>query len=391
MPKKSTLRTEMPAGAVPVDVTGDGAPAPAPTPAPAAPLSMDWNVNERKELLFSQVIGVGPKAFISNRANIKPDKDGKGGALYDKKLVWETEIIGKLKTVENFKDARWPADHQGALNFVERVVKANDHLYKQGKEQAEPAAAGTEGTKDERFSPWQQAIIDVYELMQEAEAITKENQKKKAGEASVLLEEEKEMQDAAAQSAYDKDGKRRRRRGGKSPAGAMDLDGDDDDDDAAPASAKKPKKEPITVQDYATATNKDVEKLLEDCATGKTPAGYTYVDPEATDFTGEPVFLEPYLVPVSSSSTPSSSGAKATRENVNEFLKQAGKARENQVALEKTKETNRANERDRELTLEERKLKMQERQMKQMLQMQKALMAKAGMTLDSDSDDEKDK
>ena len=49
--------------------------------------NMNWEVNGRKELLLSQIIGMGSKAFLTNRANIPPNKYGKGGARYDKKQV----------------------------------------------------------------------------------------------------------------------------------------------------------------------------------------------------------------------------------------------------------------------------------------------------------------
>ena len=82
---------------------------------------------------------------------------GKGGASYDKKKVWIEEIIKPLKGLQEFEGADWPSEHQGVINFVERVVKANTHLFKPGGEQAEPAEPGTEGTKDERLTPFQQA------------------------------------------------------------------------------------------------------------------------------------------------------------------------------------------------------------------------------------------
>ena len=54
----------------------------------AAPKTMDWEVNERKEKLFAQIISVGVKAFLTNRANVPPSKDGKGGQKFDRKHVW---------------------------------------------------------------------------------------------------------------------------------------------------------------------------------------------------------------------------------------------------------------------------------------------------------------
>ena len=80
------------------------APAPAPhgaeddvdvreVPAPAPPeKQMNYEKNGRGELILQQVIGVGVKAFMTDRANIKPGRDGKGGVQYNKKEVWDKEI-----------------------------------------------------------------------------------------------------------------------------------------------------------------------------------------------------------------------------------------------------------------------------------------------------------
>ena len=122
---------------------------------PAPEKQMDWSKNGRNELLFAQVIDAGVPAFLTNRANIKPDKDGKGGVAYDRKALWENKILPPLKKAEEFNGATWP-DTQGVFNFVDRVLSANKHLYTEGMEQAEPAEAGTEGTKDESLTSWQQ-------------------------------------------------------------------------------------------------------------------------------------------------------------------------------------------------------------------------------------------
>ena len=122
---------------------------------PAAKDKMDWDVNKRKELLFQQIIGVGAKAFLTNRANIKPNNDGTGGVQYDKKNIWNEKILEPLKKAAEFAGAVWPIDHQGVLNYVERIISKSKHLYTSGEEQNEPAEAGTEGTKDEKFSDWQ--------------------------------------------------------------------------------------------------------------------------------------------------------------------------------------------------------------------------------------------
>ena len=79
---------------------------------PATKDKMDWEINRRKEMLFQQIIGVGAVAFLTNRANIKPDNAGKGGIQYDKKNTWNEKILEPLKNAAEFADAKWPEDHQ---------------------------------------------------------------------------------------------------------------------------------------------------------------------------------------------------------------------------------------------------------------------------------------
>ena len=70
--------------------------------------NMNWDINERKEQLFSQIIVAGVKAFLTNSANVKPDARGRGGQTYEKKLIWENPtdgIITMLKKSEAFNDA----------------------------------------------------------------------------------------------------------------------------------------------------------------------------------------------------------------------------------------------------------------------------------------------
>ena len=113
----------------------------------APPSTKIWDVGGFKEQLFAQIIGCDPNAFLTQLANIKPDKHGKGGVSYDKKATWLTKIIAPLKADVAFKDAVWPSDHQAVMNFVDRVIKANAHLFTSGREQDEPAEAGSEDTK----------------------------------------------------------------------------------------------------------------------------------------------------------------------------------------------------------------------------------------------------
>ena len=69
---------------------------------------MNWDIHQRKELLFTQFLVAGVKAFLTNRANCKPDARGKGGQTYEKKLIWENPTDGILtmpKKSDAFNDA----------------------------------------------------------------------------------------------------------------------------------------------------------------------------------------------------------------------------------------------------------------------------------------------
>ena len=133
-----------------------------PAPAPEAEKQMNWEKNNRKEMLFEQITVKGVDAFLTYKANIKPDKNGKGGKTFNKKDVWENPddgIMTMLKQASQFEGVPWPKDFQGVVNYVDRVLKHNKHLFTPGMEQAEPAAAGTKQTKDEELTAWQQVRL----------------------------------------------------------------------------------------------------------------------------------------------------------------------------------------------------------------------------------------
>lgn len=94
-------------------------------------------------------------------------------------------------------------------------------------------------------------------------------------------------------------------------------------------------------------------------------------------------FSEPYLVPISSSS---STGAAGLRADLGQFLNERTTSKKREVELAEEKEKHRAKERERELDLAEKKQKVELKERKQMLRMQKAMMAKLGMDLHSGSD-----
>ena len=50
----------------------------------------------------------------------------------------------------------WPDNEDDVLTWVIRELERHKHLFTPGMEQAEPAKAGTAGTKDEEFTEYQQ-------------------------------------------------------------------------------------------------------------------------------------------------------------------------------------------------------------------------------------------
>ena len=54
--------------------------------------------------------------------------------------------------------------HDSLVQTVGRLLERNAHLYTSGREQAEPADAGTDGTKDENLSDLNHLIIEVAAL-----------------------------------------------------------------------------------------------------------------------------------------------------------------------------------------------------------------------------------
>ncbi len=84
---------------------------PAPAAKKKAKTEFDWETNDRKGLLFAQIISTGPKAFLTNRANLKANaKTGQKEIQYDKKKVWtnaEDGILTQLKKADEFAGCVW--------------------------------------------------------------------------------------------------------------------------------------------------------------------------------------------------------------------------------------------------------------------------------------------
>ena len=113
------------------------------------------------------VTATGVKAFVTHKANTK---DMKEEEKWNQGEAWTGED-GILTKHEAFKGVAWPG-YQSVVNHVvgeTGLLKKNEHLYKQGREQDEPAAAGAEGTKDETaLGDFERGVIEVAELYAEA-------------------------------------------------------------------------------------------------------------------------------------------------------------------------------------------------------------------------------
>ena len=69
---------------------------------------MAWTA-ERDEALFTQLIPAGQKAWLTQQANVKPDKvTGRGGQTYNQKEIWMNKKDGILTMLAKH-GARWHA------------------------------------------------------------------------------------------------------------------------------------------------------------------------------------------------------------------------------------------------------------------------------------------
>ena len=106
---------------------------------------LKWN-KQRDTALLTQISAVGVRAFVTSKANTKDMPDDE---KYNQGDAWNNSddgILTMLKDSEHFVGVKWPA-YQSVINHVtgpEGLLKKHSHLYTQGKEQDEPAPAGSE-------------------------------------------------------------------------------------------------------------------------------------------------------------------------------------------------------------------------------------------------------
>lgn len=206
--------------------------------------SINWTLPGRTEALFAQIISVGQSAFLTHKANVKEDKTrGIEAVIYSQKDVWTNPtngIITMLKMdTQLFKDVVWPQSHDSILQSVLVKIKNNSHLYTAGREQDEPADAGTSETKDERpLTELEQAIIEVAALKKAADATTAANQagretaNEMSGKGAQFFQDAQVSRKYGGFSASDFTSKGRR---GKSTMGTRkSRDGYEMEDDDAP-------------------------------------------------------------------------------------------------------------------------------------------------------------
>jgi len=156
--------------------------------------------------------------------------------------------------------------YQSVINHItgaDGLLKKHVHLYKEGMEQDEPAAAGSEQTKDESANgEFENALIEVAELYEEAKAIEagKSAAKKEAAGES---KQAQRMQDEAvngemSEEEYKKTQRARKRR-----------------------SPSKSGVKRMTVADYCKEHDSaDEETILME---GKPPKGYLLIVPTGAD------------------------------------------------------------------------------------------------------------
>ncbi|KAL1526693.1 hypothetical protein AB1Y20_015395 [Prymnesium parvum] len=97
--------------------------------------------------------------------------------------------------------------YQSVINHVTAPVSGllakYSHLYKPGQEQAEPAEAGTEGTKDEApLGEFGRLILEVAELWNESKLLEKEKKDSKESDQTESLKQHSDMQAEAVKKKY---------------------------------------------------------------------------------------------------------------------------------------------------------------------------------------------
>ena len=162
---------------------------------------MVWN-RERDIALLAQISSKGVAAFATAKAN------GKDGKKFNQAEAWtnpEDGILTLLAKHEAFEGVHFSA-YQSVINHVtgsEGLLKKHRHLFTEGMEQNEPAAAGTTGTKDESaLGEFENLIIEVAELQREAKELEKEKRCAAKAAEEKLAREGKVMQDKAVEKRY---------------------------------------------------------------------------------------------------------------------------------------------------------------------------------------------
>mmetsp|Transcript_5229 Transcript_5229/g.13330 ORF Transcript_5229/g.13330 Transcript_5229/m.13330 type:complete len:261 (-) Transcript_5229:151-933(-) len=221
--------------------------------------------------------------------------------------------------------------YQSVINHItgaDGLLKKHVHLYKEGMEQDEPAAAGSEQTKDESANgEFENALIEVAELYEEAKAIEagKSAAKKEAAGES---KQAQRMQDEAVKKKYGemseeeyKKTQRARKRRSPSKSGVKRM----------------------TVADYCKEHDSaDEETILME---GKPPKGYLLIVPTGAD-DGE--FDEPYLE--EKPDTSPSTTAAGFREKLGDLMQSRQVNAEKRLKLEADRQA-----------LEQRKLDLEEK------------------------------
>ncbi|KAL1510854.1 hypothetical protein AB1Y20_005688, partial [Prymnesium parvum] len=162
--------------------------------------NMRWT-RELDTVLLRQILATGVDAFMTSRHNTKNMK-------YDQSKTWQGPggIIPTLQQSEDFKGLKLPT-YQSIINHVtcspHGLLAKHSHLFTPGKEQAEPAPANTEGTKDERpLGKFETLIIEVSELYHEAKKLEKEKKDGVEADAAESARRDEDMQSESVKRKY---------------------------------------------------------------------------------------------------------------------------------------------------------------------------------------------
>mmetsp|Transcript_2695 Transcript_2695/g.5626 ORF Transcript_2695/g.5626 Transcript_2695/m.5626 type:complete len:390 (+) Transcript_2695:14-1183(+) len=327
----------------------------------ASASKINWT-RARDIALLGQIAKKGKVAFETKRGGAKT-KDGTKIPTQEQVWAGPNGIIPVLKAEygELFKGVKWPST-QSVINHVTHkqsgLLFKYKHLYTEGMEQSEPAAAGTEGTKDETaLGEFEKLIIEVAEIYNDVKVEKVNLENEKSGEKEKQDSRQERMQDEACKgdfeemSADERAGSRAKRKAARI-ARLGGASGSSSSSSFAEKSNKRKVKR-MTVREYMDEQylpDTDYEKILDG---SKLTPGWKLLsveDTDALDLQERVLEKQGYTF----------DAMPSFRDDVGDAIRTFTETTQKKLELQIEESKNRLEERKRELDLAERDMAMRE-------------------------------